>query len=235
MATKLSVKISNIPPLPDGFSGTADDIIQHIANNAEFEADGDFLVGQIGGTKPIADIGIWISGGTINLWNGSEYLPLESVPVGAVLDLASGSATPPDNFLLCDGRALARAGDYALLFAKIGTTWGGGADGTHFNLPDSRGRVAVGAGTGDHRRPDGTVDAGKNLASHSVGDYFGESWPRNEPFLPSSGASTMPEALMFIPPKKPGDKNSGALIPFGSLVGAVSQPAIVCTKIIRYK
>jgi len=51
--------------------------------------------------------------------------------------------TPPTGWLICNDANLLRAGTYADLFAVIGTTYGSD-DGTHFNLPDFRGRSAVG-------------------------------------------------------------------------------------------
>lgn len=69
-------------------------------------------------------------------------------PVGSVL--AFCSATPPSGWLLCNGQSLLRAGTYADLFAVLGTTYGA-ADGTHFNVPDIRGRVVAGyAASGGH-------------------------------------------------------------------------------------
>ncbi len=64
-----------------------------------------------------------------------------SVPVAVVIPYAGASA--PTGWLLCDGASLLRAGTYADLFTAIGTTYGT-ADGTHFNIPDLRGRVSVG-------------------------------------------------------------------------------------------
>ncbi len=61
-------------------------------------------------------------------------------PIGVVLPYAGSSA--PAGFLLCYGQSLLRA-DYADLFTAIGTTYGA-ADGTHFNVPDLRGRVPAG-------------------------------------------------------------------------------------------
>lgn len=56
-------------------------------------------------------------------------------------------ADEPINWLKCDGRAISRT-DYADLFAVINTTYGVG-DGTNtFNIPDLRGRMAIGSGTG---------------------------------------------------------------------------------------
>lgn len=57
-----------------------------------------------------------------------------------------GGSSVPTGWLACDGASLLRA-DYPDLFAAIGTTYGS-ADGTHFNVPDLRGRCVVGTGTG---------------------------------------------------------------------------------------
>jgi microcystin-dependent protein len=65
------------------------------------------------------------------------------VPVGA--GALWFSATPPANWLLCNGASLATTGTYAALFAKIGYTFGG--SGANFNLPDLRSRFPMGAGT----------------------------------------------------------------------------------------
>lgn len=56
---------------------------------------------------------------------------------GVVLPYAGASA--PSGWLLCFGQSLLRS-DYPELFANIGTTYGS-ADGTHFNVPDLRGRL----------------------------------------------------------------------------------------------
>jgi phage-related tail fiber protein len=49
------------------------------------------------------------------------------------------SSTPPTGWLQENGASLSRTGTYADLFAVIGTTYGA-ANGSSFNLPDSRGR-----------------------------------------------------------------------------------------------
>ena len=65
------------------------------------------------------------------------------VPVGAtVMWLA---ATPPTNWLICNGALLSTTGTYAALFAILGYTCGG--SGANFNLPDLRNRFPMGAGT----------------------------------------------------------------------------------------
>src|SRR5687767_11562793 len=58
-----------------------------------------------------------------------------------------GGATAPTGWLLCDGSAVSRT-TYADLFASISTSFGTGDGSTTFNLPDCRGRVAIGTGTG---------------------------------------------------------------------------------------
>lgn len=66
---------------------------------------------------------------------------------------------PRSEWLACDGSSLLRA-DYPALFAAIGTTYGA-VDGTHFNIPDLRGRGIVGSGQG------------AGLTDRPVGSAFG--------------------------------------------------------------
>lgn len=63
------------------------------------------------------------------------------IPPGVMWDYAG--ATAPTGYLLCNGQAVSRA-TYAALFAAIGTAWGAGDGSTTFNVPDMRGRVAIG-------------------------------------------------------------------------------------------
>ncbi len=57
----------------------------------------------------------------------------------------------PQGWELCDGRALS-VSDYQILYALIGTTYGGNQ--VSFNLPDLRGRLPIGRST---NRPQGTA------------------------------------------------------------------------------
>jgi microcystin-dependent protein len=68
------------------------------------------------------------------------------LPVGYI-NMFAGSAAP-SGYLICDGSAVSRS-TYANLFALLGTTYGAGNGTTTFNIPDFRGRVPVGVGTGD--------------------------------------------------------------------------------------
>ena len=67
------------------------------------------------------------------------------VPTG-VVQFHSGSSAPA-GWLLCDGTAYSRT-TYATLFAVIGTGYGTGDGSTTFNVPDFRGRMPIGVGTG---------------------------------------------------------------------------------------
>lgn len=65
----------------------------------------------------------------------------DTLPVGSIVPF--GSDTVPENWLLCDGSAVSRT-EYAKLFSVIGGNYGVGDGSTTFNLPNLRGRVAVG-------------------------------------------------------------------------------------------
>lgn len=65
---------------------------------------------------------------------------------GEITAWAGSSA--PDGWLICDGSAVRRT-QFAALFAVIGTTYGSGDGSTTFNLPNLKGRVAVGRNSAD--------------------------------------------------------------------------------------
>ena len=71
-------------------------------------------------------------------------LPGLNREIGTIVPFAS--LHMPQDFMLCDGRAVSRA-EYAELFAIIGTTYGEGDGETTFNLPDMIGRFAEGSAT----------------------------------------------------------------------------------------
>lgn len=71
---------------------------------------------------------------------------LADVPVGS--SVASYAASIPSGYLYENGSAVSRT-TYAALFATIGTTYGAGNGSTTFNIPDSRGRVAVNINASD--------------------------------------------------------------------------------------
>ncbi len=82
-------------------------------------------------------------------WRSYEQTTVENIAEPYISDglpIASSIegywTTAPDGYLLENGAAVSRT-EYAALFAVIGTTFGVGDGSTTFNLPDSRGRVAV--------------------------------------------------------------------------------------------
>lgn len=67
------------------------------------------------------------------------------IPTGMVQMYTASTA--PSGWLLCNGTAVSRT-TYANLFAICSTTFGSGNGSTTFNVPDFRGRLPIGAGTG---------------------------------------------------------------------------------------
>lgn len=96
-----------------------------------------------------------------------------SSPVGTIIDYVS--TTPPTGFLECDGSAVSRT-TYADLFAVISTTYGAGDGSTTFNLPDFRGRSAMGrgTGTGGGSSGSGAPTGGSALTARTIGNWLGE-------------------------------------------------------------
>src|ERR1700722_20408910 len=114
------------PPLPEGWVGTPDDQIAFIRANTIYFFDGTFPTGQIGGSMPTQDIGIWyvpppspLVGGSIEAFVNGAYRPITDVPVGAILPYAGNVTVPPANFLFCDGANYNQI-QYPDLFAVIG-------------------------------------------------------------------------------------------------------------------
>ena len=67
-----------------------------------------------------------------------------ALPPGTMVDF--GGTTAPGGWLLCNGQAVSRTG-YPLLYATISTLYGVGDGSTTFNVPDFRGRTALGNDT----------------------------------------------------------------------------------------
>lgn len=94
------------------------------------------------------------------------------VPTGSLFPFAGSSA--PTGYLLCDGTAVSRT-TYATLFGVIGSTYGAGNGSTTFNVPDLRGRMALGAGTGLGLNASGTgTPAGTAQTARTAGQWGGE-------------------------------------------------------------
>ena len=88
-----------------------------------------------------SDLSLWYCDGLV-----SSPISSSGANLPGVIYPFSGT-TVPDGFLLCDGSAVSRT-TYAELFQVIGTTYGSGDGSTTFNVPDLRGRTAIGASSG---------------------------------------------------------------------------------------
>ena len=70
----------------------------------------------------------------------------DSIPVGTIVEYSGNEL--PSGYLSCDGREVSRT-EYSSLFEVIGTTYGEGNGATTFNLPNLKGKVAVGIDEND--------------------------------------------------------------------------------------
>ena len=96
-----------------------------------------------------------------------------AVPTGVLYPFAGSSA--PTGYLLCNGTTASRT-TYATLFATISTTYGVGDGSTTFGLPDMRGRVPMGAGTGNGQGVfgSGVITGAISLATRTAGQFGGD-------------------------------------------------------------
>jgi microcystin-dependent protein len=99
-----------------------------------------------------------------------------TLPTGALMPYAG--ATAPTGYLLCDGSSVSSS-TYLALHAVLSNTYGGsaytGAAGLSFNLPDLRGRLPMGAGTGSGQNASGTgAPSGTAQTARTRGQWLGE-------------------------------------------------------------
>jgi len=130
---------------------------------------------------------------TAAMWNALA----EATPPGAVIPYAGSTA--PAGWLLCDGAAVSRT-TYANLFNLIGTTYGTGDGSTTFNVPDLRGRVALGkdnmGGSSANRVTATQADnlgQGSGAENHTL--VTGEMPSHNHNILGTSGAESATTSL----------------------------------------
>lgn len=145
--------------------------------------------------------------------------------IGEVYDYAG--TTAPNGSLFCDGASLLRT-SYTALFAVIGTTYGA-ADGTHFNIPDIRGRVV--AGQDDM----GGVSANR-LTSPLNGDTLGATGGTESH---THGAGTLVAASAAVAQKDVADGGEDAanMVHGHTITGSTAadssiQPTIILNKCI---
>jgi microcystin-dependent protein len=91
--------------------------------------------------------GVTASTAEINYLDGvtssiqTQFNNIQTVPSGVIS--AFGGSSAPTGYLLCDGTAVSRT-TYSALYAVVGTTYGVGDNSTTFNVPNLKGKVAVG-------------------------------------------------------------------------------------------
>lgn len=132
-------------PLPSALSGNIierlvriDEALFYLIMGAMAELTDDWWLEQTGTLTPDdAKIALMEM-----LWCLQEACDV--TPIGAIFEWPT--ATIPDRWLLCDGQSLLRA-TYPALFDVLGTSYGA-VDGTHFNVPDMRGRSPMMPGSG---------------------------------------------------------------------------------------
>ena len=110
---------------------------------------------------------------------GFQKVPNTSYPpVGSIVAFAGSSA--PNGWLLCQGQQLLRT-DYAALSSLLAETYGSYTNGsgstgtTHFRLPDLRGRIGIGSGSGVGAGSSGMgAPSGSSLTSRTLGATGGQ-------------------------------------------------------------
>lgn len=193
-----------IPSLPEGWTGTPQDLLDWISENATVQGSGaTAFTGQIGGAMPTTNVGLYVMLGEgdstasqrsvqgIYYWNGTTYLPLPTVPIGGLIDWPSTGALPL-NYVEADGATYAKT-DYPELYAVYKALFLRSTDNidTTFRVPDCRGRYTAGAGIGQYNPQQvtsGWLGTGTTMLSlqisgasdgvpESHGPYLGWEWP----------------------------------------------------------
>jgi hypothetical protein len=224
--------VFTVASFPEGWSGNPQELANKIAELLIAEIEAEFLSGQVGGT-PSPTAGLWIhqladsNESNQASWYSekyAKYLPLYSMPVGSVI-MYAGSDTPPD-YLECDGA------EYTVvskpqLYDAIGITWGGVIN-TKFNVPDMRGRVPIGKGTGVDYLSDNAP-----LQERLMGNpdsYQGHDFIHYVEKVPNGPNTPTKQRVAGASFKPPGPQGS-----FSSAVTAGLPPATVLRFLIKYQ
>ncbi len=101
----------------------------------------------------------------------------------------SGKASAGIGELICDGAAISRT-TYAGLFAVLSTTYGTGDGSTTFNVPDMKGRMLMGAGSGEFASTF-TVDTSLDELTVDANDHLYQGQ-----LVQVSSTTTLPSPLL---------------------------------------
>lgn len=226
--------ITSHPPLPEGWKGTPQQLIEWMDEHAIYEASGEFLTGQIGGSVPSTNVGIFVNGQEIMVWDPAQakYVPLLTMAIGTIADWPSMSQAAPANYVFCEGQELLIT-DYNALFNAIGRAYAQASDDPEslsFRLPDFRGRVAVGAGDApgdyDPRNP-----TNGKLVQREVGAYFGNDWPTYQVITPVNA----PVPRYSVTLQGASTSKPNAFQWNKSTFNGIQPPSLGVRKIIRYQ
>jgi len=108
-------------------------------------------------------------------WQSTAPAAATGLPTGALMPYAGASA--PTGYLLCDGSSVSSS-SFLALHAVISNTYGGsaytGGAGLNFTLPDLRGRLPMGAGSGVGLNASGTgAPSGTAQTARTRGAWLG--------------------------------------------------------------
>jgi hypothetical protein len=241
--TSIAIIISH-PPLPEGWQGTPQQLIEWMDEHALFESSGQFMTGQISESPsappPTTNVGLYVTGQEIMIWSEEDqkYVPLLTMPIGTILDWPALALNPPDKYEFCEGQTFSTDPlvdpDHHDLYLAIGRSYcilnPPDADNI-FRLPDFRGRVAVGASDqpGYHDPLNPTPNPGR-LVARSVGSYFGNDGPTYGINAPLNAQTPRYSVTL--------QGTSSSKPPFvwnKSTFNGIQPPSVGVRKIIRYK
>jgi len=152
------------------------------------------------------------------------------VPSGTVVDYAGSVA--PLGWVLLDGSTLDGVTNpkYSTLFDVIGTTYGGTGR-SSFVIPDCRGRVSIGAGTGSGltARSIGDTPGAETLPAHTHVQQV--STDTNSTVTPGIPAIT--DEQVYVPSNNTNLTASTSTQSTGTGSHGVIQPSLVLNKILK--
>lgn len=162
-------KVDMAAPNDARFQGVFDEIKAKL----EITVPDGFLTGGIVNVLPGQNIGPVLFNNEWWVWDNDteQYVIQDTTKLIGSIQFFAYSAVDSTKFLPCDGRVIPRAAPFDQLYAKIGTHFGDGDGSTTFQLPDLRGRAAIGVGTGLIPGGD-TPDI--PLSPRALGDRVGE-------------------------------------------------------------
>lgn len=118
------------------------------------------------------------SAGTVNV--------ATQTPTGAML--MWGTTSAPSGWLICDGSAVSRT-TYATLFAVIGTNFGIGDGSTTFNLPNFKGKNAIGYNASNTAFDAMGETGGEESHTQSIAEMPAHTHTYSTPPTPGAGGS----------------------------------------------